>query len=226
MTKGFVTNSTANSIATMCAKYMEKNFSPKQIIGLRQKYCLTNLVEGNFNTQELLEQFENQTAYFLELFNYLLVENRIEKFLEHNKSVAEIVKDYNDCILYTRLLKQYHRNIFHTDKDCFYFKQDYEDEESFHRNTGTFAANIIDKKIYVLTKEYLLKLHLRQCKECKSNEETNYFKSLSDMKKIELATILNVINRFPDKFPNLNSLSAKEILELGLNGVSKIIKGK
>lgn len=163
----FVTNATANSIVFYAYAFLKNSgFDDDEIKELRSKFSLMGKADISF--KELLLGFQNQSAYFLNLYFYMSNNQRFEKFindLANNESFNSVFKNYNNPI---SLLRFYNRRIYHTTKDCESLHNDYSDGSKFYPNTGVFSDRNGKPmpRYYILRREFLDKLSMRKCENC------------------------------------------------------------
>lgn len=162
----YVTNATANSLVFYAYTFLKNyNFTDEEIIELRSKFYF--MESNKISYQEVLKNFKNQSAYFLNLYTYMLSIDRFENYITKldNHDLFHIPFNKNESSLTFK--KQFNRKVYHTNPDCKNLRSHY-DEVVFHINTGVFFENHneINKNIYILTRSFLDKLHMRKCKKC------------------------------------------------------------
>ena len=163
----YVTNATANSIVFYSYCFLKNSgLNDFEIMDLRKKF---NFKDSNvISFEEILKNFQNQSAYFINLYNYMLNYNRFENFIDELESQDNFKKVFNRYKDSDTLKKQYYRKVFHTDINCEYLKSDYAESDNFHKNTGVFfdLKEELKDKYYVLDKSFLESLKMRNCLKC------------------------------------------------------------
>lgn len=163
----FVTNATANSIVFYAYAFLKNcGIDDEEIKDLRSKFSIQGMDKISY--KELLTSFQNQSAYFLNLYFYMSDKQRFEKFIEdmeNNKAFKRVFKNYSSPLT---LIKQYHRKIYHTTKDCESLHNNYDEGNKFFPNTGVFSNENekSQQRLYVLTREFLDSLAMRKCENC------------------------------------------------------------
>lgn len=167
VTKAYVTNASARSVAFYAMAYLNnQGYDKNKIAALRRDMSLENMATGRFTIEELLESFERQSAFFLNLYRQLS-EGEFLRFAEQlmsDQCFFRVFKRYDNVY---DLMQHFNRTIFHTSLECDWMRHDYE-EETFHPNTGVFHEKVARKAhaYYVINVDYLQELKMRPCKMC------------------------------------------------------------
>lgn len=165
--KAYVTNASAQSVAFYAMAYLNnQGYDRNRIQALRRDMSLENMATGRFTIEELLESFEKQSAFFLNLYKQLS-EGEFLRFAEQlmaDQGFFRVFKHYDNVY---DLMQHFNRTVFHTSLDCEWMRHDYQ-EETFHPNTGVFHEKVARKAhaYYVINVDYLQELKMRPCKMC------------------------------------------------------------
>lgn len=167
---GYLTNATANSVVFYANAFLNNSgLSLTTIRNLRSKYSLGNLDLGYFSIDELRKSFLSQSAFFLNIYNYMREHQRFENFVSglDDKKFNEIFSNYENSI---ELKKHYNRKVFHIRLECSAMKKDY-NKEKFYPNTGIFAEKIASKnsKYVNIEAPFLENLQMTACNYCLEN---------------------------------------------------------
>lgn len=143
-TKAYVTNAVARSVAFYAMAYLNnQGYDSKKIEALRREMSLDNMASGRFTIDELLQSFEKQSAFFLNLYRQLS-EDEFLHFAERlmdNQRFFSVFKHYNNVY---DLMQHFNRIVYHTTLNCNWMRRDYQ-EETFHPNTGVFQEKVAKK---------------------------------------------------------------------------------
>jgi hypothetical protein len=165
----YVTNATANSIVYYAYAFLKKSiYSDITIMELRKRF--SNF--GNIAYEKLMNDFKNQSAYFLNIYAYMNENDRFEEFANNLENQGNFNKIFKFDSNSFALLKQYNRKIFHLNSKCENITSNYDEDGEYFLNTGVFYKDIIEKEddkkkpLYVVSKDFLQFLGMRFCKVC------------------------------------------------------------
>ena len=163
----FVTNSTANSIVFYAYSFLKNcELNDNEISDLRSKFYFNGF--NKISYEEILKNFQNQSAYFMNLFAYMTEYDRFETFLtelENQDRFHKIFKNYENS---HALKRQYYRKVYHLNIGCENLSNDYSESDKFFKNTGVFFEKNKDmrQKLYVVKRSFLDALKMRKCEKC------------------------------------------------------------
>jgi hypothetical protein len=160
----YITNATAKSVVYYAYAFLKNSgYTDSEIISIRKEYSKNN----NIDIGLITNNFEKQSIQFLNLYSYMLKNNRFTNFVNNlnQTSFKRIFKFIKDP---ASLLKQFNRIIFHPSFNCENIRNDYIEEDRFFANTGIFSEEIIvkERKGYIISVKFLIALGMRECKVC------------------------------------------------------------
>ena len=123
-------------------------------------------VKAVLDLKGMLRSFEKESAYFLNLYSYMLEENKFAAFSTQLSTARfkQLFKFNNNS---GSLIQDFGRRIFHTTPECGSARNDYDDGIRHEANTGIFFDRAADSKVvYVLRRPFLQKLGMRACHNC------------------------------------------------------------
>jgi len=162
----YITNATSRSVAFYVMSFLNnQDLTEQQFVSLRRQ-LQTERASGRFNIDELKLCFLRQSAFFLELFTQrfltgfktflrdLEVSGRFNSVFSRYQTAEQLLVDFQ------------HRNIYHTNLECEYMRNDYVDESMSIPNTGVFGETTVKRGEYLISKEFLEHMQMRHCKDC------------------------------------------------------------
>ncbi len=163
----FVTNATADSIVFYAYSFLiNSGLNDQEITDLRNKFCIYG--SNRLAYDEIKRNFQNQSAYFMNLYTYMTSFDRFEKFLNEIESQAKFRKVFKSYESPSVLLRHFNRKVYHTNHECKNIRNDYIEKSKYFENTGIFfdEGKEITQKFYVLKRSFLDFLKMRKCKKC------------------------------------------------------------
>lgn len=163
----FVTNATAKSIVFYAYSFLKNSgLNDQEITNLRSKFYIKGSNKISFD--EILKNFKNQSAYFLNLFTYIFDGYRFETFLNEIDNQGKFHIIFKNSKNPTVLIEQFYRKIYHTNYECPNIRNDYIEDDKFFKNTGVFFDEDMQlkQKYYVLRRSFLDELRMRVCEIC------------------------------------------------------------
>jgi RNA-directed DNA polymerase len=163
----FVTNATANSIVFYAYSFLKNcGLNDYEISDLRSKFYFNG--SNKISYEEILRNFQNQSAYFINLFTYMTNNDRFESFVTETENQNRFHKIFKNSSNSFALMRQYNRKVYHANNECENLRNDFSEGDKYFKNTGVFFEENkeMKQKYYVLKRSFLDALNMRKCEKC------------------------------------------------------------
>lgn len=162
----YITNSTANSVVYYSYIFLRnERFSNEEIKSFVYEFS-TN---GAPDKEKILKGLNYESISFIKLYGAMTDNSRFESLINRKideGKIKEIIKNWKGKELF---FKNYSRKIFHTNLQCNLIRNDFDEPNEFHPNTGVFAYTDENKPkapIYEISRLFLETMGMRVCKKC------------------------------------------------------------
>jgi hypothetical protein len=160
----YITNATSNSVVYYAYAFLRHSqFSDPEIRQLRDLFSSES---KRIDYEMLKDNFINQSAYFIRLYDYMTNLGRFVSFYngmeEHQRnSVFRFGFEGSGPSPYMRF-------VYHNDMNCELIKKDYDEEDGHHKNTGVFYGTALkfEYKGYMVSRKLLNQFGMRPCMNC------------------------------------------------------------